>query len=231
MPSTPARRTVPNEVNRPDRTVRRLFEKSDPLDALAAARAVLSGRAQARAKSSDGPVHSAGMYKLAKDSAVKARTQAINQLKAFLVIADPTLRERLSNLGNAELFRTCARLGPRDGGGTRTWWLRPASWRCACSPNASNNSPGRSMSSRRASAARTVGVSFKRAAIADSIATLRPSSSGNGGAVEHRLDCHHLSVARSVGVGGCVLGEKGLSFGESGEQVSGAPGVSGFRKR
>jgi transposase len=105
------------EVNRPDRSARRLLGKSDPLDAQAAARAVLSGRARARAKSGDGPVHSARMYKLAKDSAVKARTQAINQLKAVLVIAEPALRERLSSLGNAELFRTCARLGPHDGGG------------------------------------------------------------------------------------------------------------------
>ena len=78
---------------------------------------MLSGRARAQAKSGDGPVHSARMYKLAKDSAVKARTQAINQLKAVLVIADPALRERLSSLGNAELFRTCARLGPPGGGG------------------------------------------------------------------------------------------------------------------
>ncbi|MFF3158484.1 hypothetical protein [Streptomyces sp. NPDC057910] len=53
-----------------------------------------------QAKSGDGPVHSARIYKLAKDSAVKARTQAINQLKAVLVIADPALRERLSTLGN-----------------------------------------------------------------------------------------------------------------------------------
>ncbi|MFE7856068.1 IS110 family transposase [Streptomyces sp. NPDC057403] len=103
------------EVNRPDRTARRLLGKSDPLDAQAAARAVLSGRARARAKSGDGPVHSARIFKLAKDSAVKARTQAINQLKAVLVIADPALRERLSSLGNRELFRTCARLGPGDG--------------------------------------------------------------------------------------------------------------------
>ncbi|MFC8818851.1 hypothetical protein ACFWJV_24950 [Streptomyces rochei] len=36
---------------------------------------------------------------------VKARIQAINQLKAVLVIADPALREGMSNLGNAELFR------------------------------------------------------------------------------------------------------------------------------
>ncbi|MER5855584.1 IS110 family transposase [Streptomyces sp900105245] len=105
------------EVNRPDRTARRLLGKSDPLDAQAAARAVLSGRTRARAKSGDGPVQGARIYKLAKDSAVKARTQAINQLKAVLVIADPALRERLSSLGNAELFRTCATLSPPDGGG------------------------------------------------------------------------------------------------------------------
>ncbi|GAA2353809.1 IS110 family transposase [Streptomyces violaceusniger] len=103
------------EVNRPDRTARRLLGKSDPLDAQAAARAVLSGRAKARAKTGDGPVHCARMFKLAKESAVKARTQAINQLKAVLVIADPALRERLSGLGNRELFRTCARLGQLDG--------------------------------------------------------------------------------------------------------------------
>ncbi|WP_241740800.1 transposase [Streptomyces sp. L2] len=105
------------EVNQPDRWARRLLGKSDPIDAQAAARAVLSGRARARAKSGDGPVHSARIYKLTKDSAVKARTQAINQLKAVLVIADPALREQLSGLGNAELFRTCARLAPYDGGG------------------------------------------------------------------------------------------------------------------
>ncbi|MGW7527267.1 IS110 family transposase [Streptomyces sp. NPDC054783] len=105
------------EVNRPDRSARRLLGKSDPLDAQAAARAVLSGRARARAKSGDGPVHSTRLFKLAKDSAVKARTQAINQLKAVLVIADPALREQLSSLGNAELYRTCARLAPHDGEG------------------------------------------------------------------------------------------------------------------
>ncbi|OIJ96399.1 transposase [Streptomyces monashensis] len=50
------------------------------------------------------------MYKPAEDSAVKARTQAINQLKAVLIRADPQLREELAGLGNAELFRTCAGL-------------------------------------------------------------------------------------------------------------------------
>ncbi|WP_234392219.1 IS110 family transposase [Streptomyces sp. WM6378] len=111
------------DVNRPDRTERRRRGKSDPLDAQNAARAVLSGRARAQAKSGDGPVQIARMYKLAKVSAVKARTQAINQLKAVLVIADPSLREELAGLGNAELFRTCARLADErnddeDGGET-----------------------------------------------------------------------------------------------------------------
>jgi transposase len=65
------------------------------------------------------------MYELAKDSAVKARAQAINQLKAVLVVADPAMREQLSSLGNAELFRTCARLAPLEGGEMRTRWPRP----------------------------------------------------------------------------------------------------------
>ncbi|MGW8970594.1 IS110 family transposase [Streptomyces platensis] len=98
------------EVLDVNRTDRRRRGKSDPLDAQNAARAVLSGRARARAKSGDGPVQIARLHKLAKVSAVKARTQAINQLKAVLVSADPNLREELAGLNNSELFRTCARL-------------------------------------------------------------------------------------------------------------------------
>ncbi|WP_189862335.1 IS110 family transposase [Streptomyces noursei] len=108
------------DVNWMDRADRRRRGKSDPLDAQNAARAVLSGRASARAKAGDGPVQIARMYKLTKVSAVKARTQAINQLKAVLVAADPALREELAGLGNAELFRACARFaevsGQEEGG-------------------------------------------------------------------------------------------------------------------
>ncbi|MFB8128753.1 transposase [Streptomyces mirabilis] len=95
------------DVNRPDR---RRGGKSDPLDAQSVARAVLSGRARAQAESGDGPVQIARMCKLAKGSAVKARTQAINQLKAVLVSADLNVREELAGPNNAELIRTCARL-------------------------------------------------------------------------------------------------------------------------
>jgi transposase len=90
------------DVNRMDQAERRRRGKTDPLDAQNAARAVLSGRARARAKAGDGPVQIARMHKLTKVSAVKARTQAINQLTAVLITADPALREELAQLGNAE---------------------------------------------------------------------------------------------------------------------------------
>ncbi|MFJ4534006.1 hypothetical protein [Streptomyces nigrescens] len=40
----------------------------------------------------------ARMLKLAKDSAVKTRTQAVNQLKAVLVTTGPVAREELAGL-------------------------------------------------------------------------------------------------------------------------------------
>jgi transposase len=98
------------EVNQPDKATRRQRGKTDTLDAEAAARAVLSGRASATAKAGDGPVEMLRMFKLAKASAIKARTQTINQLKAVLVAADPQLRETLSGLSNLRLIRRCADL-------------------------------------------------------------------------------------------------------------------------
>jgi transposase len=98
------------EVNQPDKAHRRRRGKTDTLDAEAAARAVLSGRASGSAKAGDGPVEMLRVFKVTKDSAVKARTQAINQLKAVLVAADPALREALSGLTNTMLIRRCAQL-------------------------------------------------------------------------------------------------------------------------
>ena len=57
---------------------------------------MLSGRATAIAKSGEGEVEMVRMFKLAKASAIKSRGQAINQLKAVLTGADPTLRESLA---------------------------------------------------------------------------------------------------------------------------------------
>ena len=67
------------------------------------------------------------MFKLAKASAVKARTQTINQLKAVLVAAGPPLRETLSGLSNLLLIRRCTQLEagtPQDTASAAAYTLR-----------------------------------------------------------------------------------------------------------
>ncbi|MFC5001833.1 IS110 family transposase [Dactylosporangium cerinum] len=122
------------EVNQPDHGERRRRGKTDAIDAEAAARAVLSGRATTVAKSSDGPVEMLRMFRLAKDSATKSRTQAINQLKAVLVRADPTLRDTLSGLSLPKLVRQCAELPastPTDPASAAAYTLRLLATRIA----------------------------------------------------------------------------------------------------
>lgn len=100
------------EVNRPDRATRHRKGKSDPIDAEAAARAVLAGTATGTPKTGDDQVETIRMLKLARDSAVKAQTQAISQLKAVLVTAPAELREPLTGLGLVALLNRCAALRP-----------------------------------------------------------------------------------------------------------------------
>jgi transposase len=95
------------EVNRPDRSTRRRRGKSDAIDAEAAARAVLAGTATAIAKSGDGDAEAIRMLKLTRDSAVKARTQTINQIRAVLVTAPAPLREQFTALSTAKLIQRC----------------------------------------------------------------------------------------------------------------------------
>lgn len=95
------------EVNRPDRSTRYRRGKSDPTNAEMAARAVLAGVADAIPKSGQGEVEMIRMLKSAKDSAVKARTQAINQMKALIVTAPASLRETLDGLSISALAKRC----------------------------------------------------------------------------------------------------------------------------
>lgn len=100
------------EVDRPDRRTRRLEGKSDPVDAYAAAVAVVSGRATGVAKSRDGVVEAVRVLRVARRSAVKARTQVMNQIRALLVTAPAVLRERLSGLGRRLLVDRLSRSRP-----------------------------------------------------------------------------------------------------------------------
>jgi transposase len=100
------------EVNRPDRSTRHRLGKSDPIDAEAAARAVLAGTATGTPKAGDGRVEMIRLLKVTRDSAVKARTQAINQIKGILVTAPTELRETLAGLPTGALLDRCAALRP-----------------------------------------------------------------------------------------------------------------------
>lgn len=95
------------EVSRPDRSTRRRLGKSDPIDAEAAARAVLAGVAQGSPKSGTHSVEMIRMLKVAKDSALKARTQAMNQMKALVVTAPADLRQALGGLSVGGLVHRC----------------------------------------------------------------------------------------------------------------------------
>lgn len=99
------------EVNRPDRQARRRRGKSDPLDAEAAARAV-QARAGAIPKAGDGQVEMIRSLRVARTTAMKARTQAINALKALVVTAPDELREQLRALSVVRLVQTAAELEP-----------------------------------------------------------------------------------------------------------------------
>jgi transposase len=80
------------EVDHPDRRARRARGKSDPLDAYSAARAALSGAASVVPKLRDGRVEAIRALRVARSSAVKARSQATNQIKALLVTGPAQLR-------------------------------------------------------------------------------------------------------------------------------------------
>jgi transposase len=100
------------EVDRPDRKARRFQGKSDPLDAYAAARAALSGRAATVPKTRDGTVEMIRTLRVARRSAVKAATQAKTQLTAVIKTAPAELREQLRGLAGRALVAGCAQLAP-----------------------------------------------------------------------------------------------------------------------
>ncbi|MEU4746715.1 IS110 family transposase [Actinosynnema sp. NPDC023658] len=103
------------DVDRPDRKTRRSKGKSDPVDSYAAASAVLSGRATGLPKSRDGAVEAVRVLRVARRSAVKARTQTVNQIRGLLVSAPAALRERVTRgLNRAALVDALARLRPGD---------------------------------------------------------------------------------------------------------------------
>ncbi len=102
------------EVDRPNRQHRRRHGKSDPADAESAARAALNGDAAGTPKTRTGQIEAIRALRVARRSALKARTQAANQLHSLVVTAPEPLRARLRALPLAALAVTASKFRPRD---------------------------------------------------------------------------------------------------------------------
>ncbi len=104
------------EVDRPNRQARHRAGKSDPTDALAAARAAVSGQAAGRAKSGDGPIEAMRVTLVARRSTRSHRIELIGQIRHLTVTAPEPLRERLRDLSTIMVIKTAAAMRPRATG-------------------------------------------------------------------------------------------------------------------
>ena len=102
------------EVDRPNRRDRRRQGKSDPIDAIAAARAVLAGVATAIPKRRTGPVEAIRILRTTRAGVVKARVAALNQISGLIFCAPEDLHATLTGLSRADLIIRCARLRVDD---------------------------------------------------------------------------------------------------------------------
>jgi len=100
------------EVDRPNRQRRRRRGKSDPTDAEAAARAVLAGDATTVPKDTTGVVESVRILHLTRRSAVKAKTQAANQIKDVILTAPESIRTQLRERSTPQRVKLCATWRP-----------------------------------------------------------------------------------------------------------------------
>src|SRR3954452_1373318 len=104
------------EVDRPNRQARRRTGKSDPADAVEAARAALSGRAQGAGKTRDGNVEAIRALVVAKRSARSTRIKSLNQIRHLGFTGPDELRDRLRGVSRDHLGGVAAALRPRADG-------------------------------------------------------------------------------------------------------------------
>jgi transposase len=103
------------EVDRPNRQTRRKQGKSDPTDAVAAARAALSGEASVVPKSRNGPVEQMRVLMVARRSAREQRIQSLNQLRHLVFCAPEPIRVRFKGRYKTGLVTEAANMRPNRG--------------------------------------------------------------------------------------------------------------------
>src|SRR6516164_6497382 len=100
------------EVDRPNRQARRRTGKSDPADAVEAARAALSGRSQGAGKTRDGNVEAIRALVVVKRSARSTRIKSLNQIRHLGFTAPDELRQCLQGLSAHMVALKCAGMRP-----------------------------------------------------------------------------------------------------------------------
>jgi transposase len=85
------------EVNQPHEHTRRRRGKSDPIDAEIAARLLLAGKAKVVPKQTTGVVESIRQLRVARNSAIKARSAALVQTCDLIITAPQPLRDQLAD--------------------------------------------------------------------------------------------------------------------------------------
>ncbi len=103
------------EVDRPNRQARRKVGKSDPTDAVAAARAALPGAASVTPKSGNGPMEQMRVLLVARRSARQQRIQTLNQLRHLVFTAPEPIRVRFKDRYKTGLVTEAAKMRPRKG--------------------------------------------------------------------------------------------------------------------
>lgn len=102
------------EISCPNRQDRRSHGKSDPVDAISAARAVISGHAKTEPKTRNGNVEAIRALRTADRSARHARIKALNQMRALLLTGPETLREQFRGTTVWQMVHGLAKLRPGD---------------------------------------------------------------------------------------------------------------------
>lgn len=100
------------EVLRPTRQVRRMDGKSDPVDAIAAARQVLTGHGTSTPKDTDPPVEALRYLLTARRNLVRASSRMITAIKSLLITAPESVRSPLRDLENPALIARLAACRP-----------------------------------------------------------------------------------------------------------------------
>ena len=103
------------EVDRPNRQARRKQGKSDATDAVAAARAALTGEASVTPKARNGPVEQMRVLLVARRSARTQRIQTLNQLRHLVFCAPEPIRSRFKDRYKTGLVTEAAKMPPRKG--------------------------------------------------------------------------------------------------------------------